>query len=229
MSKTSAKQKFLTVALTLLVSGTASTAQAATFSEGIFTDAGETLGTATAVDTFAFGTALDAITGFIFPDTGNADLFLIYLTGASFTADTNATGGFFGMNDTQLFLFNASGRGVVADDDSGVNLLSQFTIAAPTPGLYYLGISGYNYDPQSAGGFIFPGGGPVGPTGPGGASPLTNWAFATGTTSNVGTYAISLTGATFVPEPSSVLGLIALGGLGGGMLLKRRRKTTSPA
>ncbi|MBC7881561.1 MAG: PEP-CTERM sorting domain-containing protein [Anaerolineae bacterium] len=193
-------------------------AHAATFAEG--TDAGQTLGTAKIVDTSAFGTSLDTITGNIPVGLGRADLFQIYLTGGTFSADTNLTTGT--LTDTQLFLFSASGLGVFWDDDAGTGLLSQFSISNVTAGIYYLGISGYNYDPISAGGQIFSGTS-GGPTGPGGASPLTGWAFTTGTTSDSGVYTISLTGATFVPEPSEVMGLLAFAGLGSAAFLKRRR------
>jgi hypothetical protein len=192
--------------------------QAATFAEGA--DAGQTLGAAKIVNTSAFGTSLDTITGNIVVGAGRADLFQIYLTGGTFSANTNLTIG--NLTDTQLFLFSASGLGVFWDDDSGTGLLSQFSISNVTAGIYYLGITGYNYDPISAGGQIFSGTS-GGPTGPGGASPLTGWAFTTGTTSDSGAYTISLTGATFVPEPSGVSGLLAFAGWGAAAFLKRRR------
>ncbi|MBC7881560.1 MAG: PEP-CTERM sorting domain-containing protein [Anaerolineae bacterium] len=208
-------------ALTLSLSS-ALPSMAATFAEGI--DAGQTLGTAKVADSSAFGTPLDTITGSIAVTTGNADLYQIYLTGGTFSANTNLTTGT--LTDTQLFLFNASGIGVVWDDDTGTALLSQFSISNVTAGIYYLGISGYNYDPISAGGQIF-GTTPGGPTGVGGASPLTGWAFTSGTTTGSGPYTISLTGATFVPEPSEVLGLLAFAGLGGAAFMKRRKQVSA--
>lgn len=204
-----------------LATSAAGSAQAVTFSEP-FPDAGETLSTAAVVGSAPFGTPLDAISGAILNPSGGADLYQIYLPGASFSADTNASGGLFSLGDSQLFLFDADGVGVFWDDDSGTNLKSAFTLVAPTAGIYYLGISGYNYDPLSTGGRIFSGNG-GGPTGPGGADPLTGWALTTGDTAATGRYAITLTGATFVPEPGSVAGLLVLAGLGCGAAKHRRR------
>jgi hypothetical protein len=194
-------------------------AHAATFAEGP-TDAGQTLSTAKIVNTSPFGTSLSTITGSISTFL-NADLFQIYLTGGSFSVNTNSTTGIGAMSDTQLFLFTASGIGVFWDDDTGTGLLSQFSLSSVPAGVYYLAIAGYNYDPVSLGGKIF-GTTSGGPTGPGGASPLTGWALSS-LASNTGSYTISLTGATFVPEPSETLGLLALAGFGFGTFLKRRR------
>lgn len=213
----------LSLALAIAAFSFSHCANAATFSEGL-PDAGQTLATAKIVNTSAFGISLDTITGTIGVAAGNADLYQIYLTGGNFSANTNGTNGIFAMTDTQLFLFDANGIGVFWDDDAGTNLLSQFSIANVTAGIYYLGISGYSYDPVSAGGQIFSGAS-GGPTGSGGASPLTSWAFSSGTTSNRGTYNIAFTGATFVPEPSEVLGLLVFASLGSGAFLKRRRFT----
>ena len=64
--------------------------------------------------------------------------------------------------DTQLFLFDSEGAGVRANDDvffSGedANLNSRIpTFTAPSSGEYFLAVSGYDYDPVSGGGLIFP-------------------------------------------------------------------------
>lgn len=204
-----------------LATSVAGSAQAVTFSEP-FPDAGETLSTAAVVDSAPFGTPLDTISGTILNPFGGADLYQIFLPGASFSADTNASGGLFSLKDSQLFLFDADGVGVFWNDDSGTGLHSEFTLAAPAAGIYYLGISGYNYDPLSSGGLIFSGSG-GGPTGPGGTDPLTGWALTAGDTADTGRYEITLAGATFVPEPGSMAGLLVLTGLGYGAAKHRRR------
>lgn len=194
-------------------------ANAATFAEGK-KDAGQTLPTAKIVDTSAFGTPLDTITGAI---SKKADLYQIYLTGGDFSADTNGKADKRALKDTQLFLFDASGKGVFWNDDVEDSLRAQFSISNVAAGIYYLGISGYGYNPVSEDGEIFSEEG-GGPTGPGGASPLTGWEYGEDAYGkNRGTYSIALTGATFVPEPSGVLGLLAFAGLGGGAFFKRRR------
>lgn len=157
--------------------------------------------------------------------------------------------------DTQLFLFDANGFGVEENDDDFSNGTAESTLPAgnpfsPTsPGIYLLGISSFNNDSLSAGGVIFDdpspkvlgprgpivGGRPqftqqparaVGPTGPGGGAPLTNFnGDGNDIGSNTGSYEISLTGATAVPEPSSILGLLTFGVIGAGAMLKRKWKS----
>ena len=211
---------------------------------------------ATAQVTVGMG-ALQEITGaFTFATGGsertvsnvsNPDLFEILIDGSSpFSATT------FGqpsnVYDTQLFLFNAAGVGVYANDDA-----SDFSKAAliapttsPTPGLYYLGIATYGAVPRSGTGAasdIFPNtvddtSGNVSFTGlkgpkAGASGPLTNWYLA-GSDVEEGYYSIALTGASYaapaaVPEASTAVsfGLPILFGLG--LLTVRARRSTKRA
>jgi PKD repeat protein len=108
--------------------------------------------------------------------------------------------------DTQLTLFESSGMGVYSNDDDATTGGSQSTLPAfhlltpTTPGLYYLAISDWDYDPVSDGGlFIFPHPDTIGsntavdgPTGPGGESPVIGWGGIS--TIGGGAYTIALTG-----------------------------------
>ncbi|MET0614520.1 MAG: PxKF domain-containing protein [Thermoleophilaceae bacterium] len=88
-------------------------------------------------------------------DASDADLYRICLSdGASFSATTVGTTAL----DTQLFLFDADGYGVYANDDwvtRGSNLPANHRFSPRTGGEYYLAISQYNRDPQSSQGEIF--------------------------------------------------------------------------
>src|SRR5215475_6271066 len=75
-------------------------------------DAGRLLST-NQLPLFAGDLTLSAISG-TFNSTTDVDLYKIRLTGANFSAST--VGG--SSLDTQLFLFNSSGIGVLANDDS---------------------------------------------------------------------------------------------------------------
>ena len=130
--------------------------------------------------------------------------------------------------DTQLWLFDINGLGVLGNDDnpggspfhSGITVpADDGTGSAPAgPGLYYLAISGFNDDPLSASGAIFFQDSfdeVSGPDGPGGNSAISGW----GGGGETGSYDIFLKGASFVPEPGT-LGLLAAGALA---LVRRRR------
>ena len=126
--------------------------------------------------------------------------------------------------DTQLTLFDSSGIGIYSNDDFDTdNLQSTLPALNPltptTPGLYYLAVSDWDYDPLSDGGYIFPH--PIsvhysntavdGPTGPGGGSPVTGWGGIS--TSGGGSYTIALTGATAIanlPEGANLSGILML-------------------
>jgi hypothetical protein len=167
-------------------------------------DAGELMDTAQSfADTEP--NALDSISGkLVRPNARRgiaadyADMFKIWITGKTgFSASTvNANTGF----DTQLFLFDSLGRGVVANDDdparSGTRSFISGSFAA---GYYYLAVSGYNNDPVSGASLMFPN------------SPFTTMFAATNpnlsitgwstpTNPGVGSYQINLTGvATMAP------------------------------
>jgi len=163
--------------------------------------------------------ALTRITGNIGSGT-DADMFIITLaTGGLFSATTLGTGG--SLVDTQLFLFNSSGHGLLANDDSGGTLRSTLPPTALAAGNYLLAISAWDRDPVSAGGLIFPTSpfsNVFGPTGPGGAGAITGWDGSGGT----GDYAIDLE-LQPVPEPATLfLFGSALAGIG--MARRRFRK-----
>lgn len=156
----------------------------------------------------------------------DVDMFAIYITDpAGFSARTNG-GGSGGVYDTQLFLFDADGYGVSANDDiangngpynprSRISAGSAFAPAAP--GLYYLAISGWDRDPHSSAGAIFTDDATyaavVGPTNVGGGLPISGWDSNGDLNGGIGAYTIHLTGATFatpIPE-APTLALTAMG------------------
>lgn len=184
----------------------------------------------------SFGTTSTAST------TSNPDLYRIMITGTSLFSAT--TIGFdTTIYDTQLFLFDFSGRGVYANDDTS-DIFKNATlnpINPLAPGLYYLAVAPYGAIPRfnptgtaSTSAFdIFPNTfddttGDVGFTGlktpNSGAGPLTSWSLS-GADVETGTYSIALTGATYaVPEASTWVsfGLPTLFVLG--VLVRRRVK-----
>lgn len=179
-------------------------------------DAGELPGTAQATP----AGLLTTITGSIGFDR-DRDIFSITITDPSTFSARTTLGG-----DTQLFLFNSAGFGILMDDDSAGGFLSLLPAGNPaltalTPGQYFLAISEFDDDPISLGGLIFGTGlGTEGPTGPGGAGAITGWnPDGAADTYN---YSITLTGAagSAVPEPGTALAGLALVGLVG---VRRRR------
>jgi hypothetical protein len=155
----------------------------------------------------------------------------------SFSAIT--VGSPFGITDTELFLFDSTGRGVYANDDiDGGNTLSCLPslvdnpCSSPPPsgvgptanGFYYLAISRSSNMPLSSTGeifTIFDSTDVVGPdTTAGGNDPITDWdggAFTSSDTDLVN-YDIVLTGVA--PEPST----LPVIGVAGVLLVLLRRK-----
>lgn len=170
---------------------------------------------------------LTAITGAL-ENGADADMYLIRIFDVNlFSATTNGPGTLY---DSQLFLFDAGGLGICANDDisnpSPYNPHSILAAGSPlnpkTPGLYYLAVSGWDHDPHSAGGAMFVDDsqytGTAAPAGPGGALPLTGWDGPGDLNGALGNYTILLTGASYgsasIPEPGTwvllVLGLMCV-------------------
>jgi hypothetical protein len=186
-------------ALALLLA--APSALAATWNESA--DAGEL--PATAQSPSGVG-SLTAIAGTL-PSTNvnDVDMYRICISDpAAFSAQTSGT-----IVDPQLSLFDSAGKGVEARDDivSGVQRQAYLTAGNPhsptAPGTYYLAITRWDRGPAGVGGLIFPTDVfpdvVVGPTGPGGASPVSTWTGqGDAAHENGGSgYTIAMTGSAF--------------------------------
>jgi hypothetical protein len=157
----------------------------------------------------------------LFPNGVSMFKLLIYYP-LNFSADTTQIS--FGVPDTELFLFDANGLGVYANDDisasntlsclpsggAGNPCLSARGAAGPvTSGVYYLAITRSANSPLSVGGNIFTFLASTAVAGPdltqGGGHPITGWdnGVNTGPDFDLTQYKIVLSGAT--PEPVSWL------------------------
>ncbi|MBE7211511.1 MAG: PEP-CTERM sorting domain-containing protein [Gluconacetobacter diazotrophicus] len=213
----------------------AGTARAAAYTET--GDAGDLPATAQIV-TGTGGTTLDSISGALTltNNVSDGDMYEIYISSPS-TFSASDTAFVAGKNnfDSQIFLFSASGLGLLANDDSPSGG-SQSSIPAANfsgpAGLYYLCIDGSGRYPVSSTGLIFPNQNDAanddpttvyGPTGPGGGNAVSGY---TGNSSEAGSYVIALAGAQFVPaaapEPGTYAGVLA--GAAGLALLGRFRR-----
>jgi hypothetical protein len=150
--------------------------------------------------------------------TDDADLYAFNWGGGAFTAETASSG------DPQLFLFDGSGIGMIANDDFS-NLQSRVSTLL-TAGRYFLGLSGFNNDPFSTSGNIFSNTfGTSLAVGLGAANPLSGWTGEQDR-SSVGAYQITFNAATTaivtsVPEPAA-LALLAVSLMGLGLSRKRK-------
>ncbi|MDJ0535332.1 MAG: filamentous hemagglutinin N-terminal domain-containing protein [Xenococcaceae cyanobacterium MO_207.B15] len=184
-----------------------------------FDDAGDTIQTASVVSTGS-GVNVESISGTLF-EAGDADLYQIFLTGnGTFSASTVEGANF----DTQLFLFDANGFGIYANDDQVAGVEQQSILPANNPltpvnpGIYYLAVTAFGNNPVSEGGLIFPTStfneansetiaiaeGVNPPTGVAGNLPLIG--FENNLFSENGSYTVNLTGlegaeATFTEAP----------------------------
>jgi hypothetical protein len=170
-------------------------------------DAGDLPETAQATGTDT-STALSAIRGTL--EANGVDMYAIYIADpANFSATTVNDQTTF---DTQLWLFDAQGKGVVFNDQAvGTNLdrsridNSTGCLTGRSAGVYYIAISRYNRDAIGCEeGFIWnssPARAVRCPDGPESGSRVTGWV---GTTPVAGNYEITLTGAFTAPAQSDV-------------------------
>ena len=179
-------------------------------------DAGQTLATAADTGLTAGGSGtLTGIAGTIGTGT-DADLFLFNISDpVTFTA--TAVGGASsvagnGQIDTSLFLFDAAGNALVANDDQTTDAYyqSSFTLTL-TPGAYYLGVSLSGNEPVNANGQLLftvdqPTTGVRGPTA--GLNPTAESDFDGQTfVAETGTYSVGISAVPNVPEPSTAAAL----------------------
>jgi hypothetical protein len=140
-------------------------------------------------------------------NTDDVDIYKIRICGGgTFSITTNTT--LTGTQDTQLFMFDTTGAGVVMNDDTvggttGLRSTIDGSIGTPD-GTYYLAVTRYDRDPLNAGGF------PIWEDTPfqsvrapdgltnGGDITLASWA-GTYTASNVG-YELAMTGVCFASD-----------------------------
>jgi len=181
-------------------------------------DAGEVL--ATAQDTTGAGASLDSIAGALInlgTDLGpvdDIDMYKILITDPdAFSVMVAATLSF--DNDATLFLFDAAGAVVIADDDSGDGLLPQFNAGDLTnpvnnpAGEYYLAFNLFETNPDNVA--VVP-------------PNLDNGWFRDPIPFQDGPYTLSLTGVETAPAAVPEPGTLALFGLGlAGMGLARKR------
>ena len=218
-----------------LIPMSASTALAGGFNEG--GDAGRTVGSAQDVSGGAgpVTTISGSLSGPFFGPGDFEDVYQIFISNPStFSVTTVGSAPF----DTELFLFDADGLGLLANDDDMAggqqstipNAANDGTGAAVVlPGRYFLAITGKGNKPTSNGGqliFDQPSATEVsGPDGPGAAFVQDNWTPGSGP---IGSYTIQLTGVSFLPDPvpgsstGGILLLVLVIALCGGLALRGR-------
>ncbi|MBI5865315.1 MAG: hypothetical protein HZB38_12560 [Planctomycetes bacterium] len=160
-------------------------------------DAGQTASTA---QTVGGSGALNSIAGNLV--AGDADVFLINICDpANFSASTNNANT--SATDTQLFVFDSNGIGVVMNDDDPAgglrSRISNAIVGSYPAGNYYLAVSRYDTDPIDASAqeiwLDTPFNVERAPDGAGAANP---WDTFNGAATATGSYWIDLTGACFV-------------------------------
>lgn len=235
-------RKPLTTTLAIcLLSALASPALAGGFNEG--GDAGRTIGTSQPV-TGGVGPALSisgSLSGPLFGPGDFEDVYEIFISNpAAFSVSTVGAAPF----DTELFLFDPAGLGLLANDDTSVAVL-QSTVpnaandgsgaAVLLPGNYFLAITGKGNKATSNGGLLIfdqvIATEVSGPDGPGAAFVQDDWNPGTGP---IGSYTIQLTGVSFIPlepipslSPSGLL-LLTIGLLTcGGLVFRGQRRRTA--
>jgi len=159
---------------------------------------------------------LSSITGVLGPN--DVDMYKINICDASnFSATTQNTAPAI---DTQLFLFNADGTGVVMNDDNPAGTgglwsrIDNTTGFIPATGTYYLAVSRYDMDPTSGGLEIWadtPFAAQRQPDGANAGGVVDGW---NGANANTNGYLIDLTGTCY-PSNGPVCGLADVGGVGG--------------
>jgi len=170
-------------------------------------DAGDLPETAQATGTDT-STALSAIRGTL--EANGVDMYVIYIANpANFSATTVNNETTF---DTQLWLFDAEGKGVVFNDDAVGTNLNRSTINNSTgcltdraAGIYYIAITRYNRDAIGCEDKLIWANDPFRavrcPDGPERGSRVASWI---GTTTTAGNYEITLTGAFTAPAQSNI-------------------------
>ncbi len=156
------------------------------------------------------GVPLSRLSGQLTTPT-DVDLYEIYLDGTTpFSATTVTASANPSLPDTQLFLFDAAGRGILANDNDPACSCRQSTLSGGlAAGVYYLGVASYATEPTSAAGAIFLDSfstldftaleTPLQP------SPLTGWVSQPGI--QIGDYDIALTGVNGVASEVTELSL----------------------
>ncbi|MFN7162030.1 MAG: DVUA0089 family protein [Fimbriimonadales bacterium] len=153
-------------------------------------------------------TPLNAIRGTL--GANDVDMYVIYISDpANFSATTVNNETTF---DTQLWLFDAEGKGVVFNDDAAGDASRRSRIDNSTncltgrqAGIYYIAVSRYNRDAIGCNDQLlwnnFPSNTVRCPDGPESGSRVAGWVGATATAGN---YEITLTGASTAPAQTDI-------------------------